>query len=102
MKRTIAKRHMAVNIQGFLENYRRRSMKVLIINDDGTPMTDSEARQYLYDHLKQGHSLLPMCSEKDCPDFDYFGGGCPGHDIHYYDDDDNEITKEEYEAAISN
>ena len=35
--------------------------------------------------------------EDECPNFDYFGGGCPGHDVHYYDDDDKEITKEEYE-----
>lgn len=38
-----------------------------------------------------------MCVEHECPDFDYFGGGCPVHDVHYYDDDGNEITKEEYE-----
>ena len=39
---------------------------------------------------------MPLCDEDECPDFDYFGGGCPGHDVHYYDDD-KEITKEEYE-----
>lgn len=26
-----------------------------------------------------------------------FGGGCPGHNIRYFDDDGNEITKEECE-----
>ena len=93
---------MSIDIQGFLEHYRKRSMRGLVIKDDGTPMTDAEARQYLYDHLLQGHKLLPMCDEKECPDFDYFGGGCPGHGIHYYDDDNNEITEEEFESAIKN
>lgn len=101
MKMTVAKRHMGINIQGMLEYYRRRSMRGLIINDDGKPMTDTEARQYLYNHLKQGHSVLPMCDDKECPDFDYFGGGCPGHGIHYFDNDNNEITKEQYESALN-
>lgn len=98
---TIAKRHMGINIQGMLEHYRKRSMRGLIINDDGKPMTDTEARQYLYNHIKQGHSVLPMCDDKECPDFDYFGGGCPGHGIHYFDNDNNEITKEQYESALN-
>ena len=51
---------------------------------------------HIYDHLEKGHKVLPLCDEDECPDFDYFGGGCPGHDVHYYDDD-KEITKEEYE-----
>ena len=63
----------------------------------GRYMSDEEARNYLYDHIEKGHNVLPMCVEHECPDFDYFGGGCPRHDVHYYDDDGNEITKEEYE-----
>ena len=54
-------------------------------------------RNYLYDHIEKGHKVLPMCDEDECPDFDYFGGGCTGHNIRYFDDDGNEITKEEYE-----
>lgn len=100
MRMTVAKRHMSVDIQGFLEHYRKRSMRGLSINDDGKPMNDADARQYLYNHLLQGHTVLPMCDDKKCPDFDYFGGGCPGHDVHYYDDDNNEITKEQYESAM--
>ena len=88
---------MSVNIRGMLENCRRKSMAGLIIDDDGRELSDKEARDYLYDHLEKGHKVLPMCDEDECPDFDYFGGGCPGHDIHYYDDNDKEITKEEYE-----
>lgn len=97
MKKTIAKRHLSIDIQGFLNHYYRRSMKGLMLDDDGRLMTDKEVRAELKRHLSLGHTVLPMCDEKECPDFDYFGGGCPGHDIHYYDDDGNEILKEEYE-----
>ncbi len=31
-----------------------------------------------------------------------FGGGCPGHGVHYYDDNDNEISKEEYDSLLKN
>ena len=93
---------MSINIRGMLENCRRKSMTGLIIVDKGRELSDEEARSYLYDHLEKGHKVLPMCNEDECPDFDYFGGGCPGHDIHYYDDDDKEITKEEYEKKGGN
>lgn len=102
MKKTTATRHMSINIKGMLGYYRKRSMRGVIINDDGTPLTDVEARNYLYNHLTLGHTVIPMCDDKDCPDFDYFGGGCPGHGVHYYDDNDKEISKEEYDALIKN
>lgn len=97
MKKVTGHIHISVNIRGMLANCRRKSMDGLIIDDDGRELSDKEVRDYLYDHLEKGHKVLPMCDEDKCPDFDYFGGGCPGHDVHYYDDDDKEITKEEYE-----
>lgn len=97
MKKITGHIHMSVNIRGMLDYCRRKSMAGLIIDDKGRGLSDKEARDYLYDHLLKGHEVLPMCNEDECPDFDYFGGGCPGHDVHYYDDDDKEITKEEYE-----
>lgn len=27
---------------------------------------------------------------------------CPGHCVHYYDDNDNEISKEEYDSLLKN
>ena len=96
MKKTIGYIHTCVNIRGILNLYRRKSMAGFIIDDDRY-MSDIEARNYLLDHIEKGHKVLPMCDEDECPNFDYFGGGCPGHDVHYYDDDDKEITKEEYE-----
>ena len=97
MKKVTGHIHMSVNIRGMLDHCRRKSMAGLIIDDKGRELSDEEARNYLYNHLEKGHKVLPMCDEDECPDFDYFGGGCPGHDIHYYDDNDKEITKEEYE-----
>ncbi|MBD5210981.1 MAG: hypothetical protein HDS77_06925 [Bacteroidales bacterium] len=100
MKKTTAQKHMSVNIQGMLNFYRRKSMAGLMTDDNGRSMSDKEVREELQRHLSLGHKLLPMCDEKECPDFDYFGGGCPGHGIHYYDNDDKEISKEEYDASI--
>lgn len=96
IKQTIEKRHLCVNIRGMLNHYRRKSMAGLI-TDNGRELSDEEARNYLYDHIEKGHKVLPVCDEDDCPDFDYFGGGCPGHNIRYFDDDGKEISKEEYE-----
>jgi len=28
----------------------------------------------------EGVDCLPLCSRNECPDFDYTGGGCPGHE----------------------
>lgn len=91
---------MSVDIQGMLNFYGRKSMKGLMRHEDGTPCTNKEVRDHLNHHLSLGHTCLPMCAEKDCPDFDYFGKGCPGHDIKYFDDNDNEISKEDYDQLV--
>ena len=96
MKKTIGYKHPCGNIRGILNYYRRKSMAGLF-TCNGRYMSDMEARNYLMDHIEKGHKVLPMCNENECPDFDYYGGGCPGHDVHYYDDNGKEITKEEYE-----
>lgn len=97
MKKITRKVHMSIDIRGLANHYRGRSMLGLMTDDDGRMMSDKEVRAELQRHLSLGHTVLPMCDEKDCPDFDYFGKGCPGHDVHYFDDNNNEITKEEYE-----
>lgn len=88
--------HVSIDIRGMLNHFRRKSMAGLIV-DKGRELSDEEARNYLHDHLEEGHKVLPMCGSDECPEFDYFGGGCPGH-VHYYGDDGNEISKEEYET----
>ena len=101
MKKTTENIHMSINIRGILKFYRHRSMSGLMFDDDGRKMTDAEVRAELQRHLDLGHKLIPSCDEHECPDFDYFKHGCPGHGIHYYDNDNNEITKEEYEQSIN-
>lgn len=102
MKKTTLKQHLSVDISGMLKYYRRKSMNGLMRDDNGRLMNDKEVRAELQRHLSLGHTVLPMCDDKDCPDFDYFGGGCPGHGVHYYDDNDKEISKEEYDALLKN
>lgn len=94
--RKAIKTHLSVNIQGLLNLYRRKSMTGIMEDEDGRKLTDKEVRAELQQHLELGHTVLPICNEKECPDFNYFGGGCPGHDVRYYDDNDNEITEAEY------
>lgn len=88
---------MSIDISGMLKYYRRKSMRGVMSDDNGRPMSDEEVRAELQRHLSLGHKIIPLCNDKDCPDFDYFGGGCPGHGIHYFDNDNREISKEEYE-----
>ena len=74
-------------------------MRGVLKDDNGNPCSDAAVRKELQDHLAKGHTCLPMCDPAECPDFDYRGGGCPGHGIHYYDNDGNEVSKAEWEAA---
>lgn len=101
MRMTIAKQHCSIDIRGMLKFYRRKSMAGLFNTDDGRKATDKEVRDFLQEHLNEGHTCIPFGDPSECPDFDYFGGGCPGHGIHYFDNEDNEITKEQYDAAIA-
>jgi hypothetical protein len=70
---------MSINIAGILRNYKRR--KINIFNDDdGLPMPDKQARQYLKECVAKGWVCLPV-SNNGCEGFDYLGGGCPGHEV---------------------
>ncbi len=69
--------HMCVDIVGLLEMHKRKKITIMQ-HDDGRRMTDSEARNYLYNALSEGKKVLPCSSE--CDDFDYITG-CKGHPI---------------------
>jgi len=69
--------HMCMNIAGCLRNNARRKI-TFIENDDGTPLSDCEARLHLQSLLAKGHKL--MCCSADCDNFDPFEKGCMGHD----------------------
>jgi hypothetical protein len=71
------RRHFAVNIEGLLSYHGRKKIRILM-HDDGSPMTDGEARLYLAECQAKGWKLIPG---GDCDGFDYFGKGCPGHAI---------------------
>ena len=70
-------RHMCMNIEGALRNYKRRSMAGLITEDNGAEWTDKMVRDYLAECLAKGLRVIPF---GDCNGFDY-QKGCPGHEI---------------------
>ena len=73
--------HCCMSVRGFLSHSKfPRDYRDMFTREDGTTLTPSEAREILYDHLAQGHEVIPLTSEP-CPGFDYSGGGCPGHII---------------------
>lgn len=71
------RRHVAQSIEGCLRNNPIGTIDFL--EKDGKVLSDKEARAELQSLLDQGHKLLPTVSAEECPDFDVFGGGCPGH-----------------------
>lgn len=73
-------RHLSYDIKGVLKLYEGKSMDGLL-TVEGKTLNDSEARQFLNDCIEKGYKCLPMGSSDDCPNFDYYGGGCPGHPV---------------------
>lgn len=69
-------RHMSVNLEGLLRNFKGRKINILS-DDSGRQLSDSEARQEISRLQSLGHKL--MCCSTECEGFDPFGGGCPGH-----------------------
>jgi hypothetical protein len=78
-KRYHTTRHMCVDIQGLLNMYKRRKMVDVMTTDEGRKMSDAECREYLAKCQSNGWTVLPLVTGAECPDFDYFRHGCPGH-----------------------
>ena len=74
----ITRIHMSANIEGMLRYFARKKMTGILTDDNGKPLSDSEARAELKRLKALGHKLIPS---GDCEGFDPFGGGCPGHPI---------------------
>lgn len=70
------KRHLSVNIEGILRNYKGKKIN-LLEDDNGNTLSDSEARKEIARLQSLGHKLIPSAN---CEGFDPFGGGCPGHE----------------------
>ena len=64
--------HMQVCIEGALRN---RSFSGYT-DDSGRSLTRKQARQGLLLLQAKGHKYMPL---GECPGFDPFGKGCPGH-----------------------
>jgi hypothetical protein len=58
---------MSMNITEALRNYGKKSMKGLLIDDNGKEMTDKEVRQTLQQCLDNGDRVFPM---GNCEHFD--------------------------------
>lgn len=43
-------------------------------------------RRRLLRAQEDGDKIWPLCVREDCPDFDYTGGGCPGHGMEAKED----------------
>jgi hypothetical protein len=70
--------HMHLNVRQFITRPLNQYPKGLFTKDDGSPMTNREAREALLDELQQGHVVIP-CGQ--CNNFDYSGVGCLGHPV---------------------
>jgi hypothetical protein len=78
MTTTTTRHHMAINIEGILRQFKRKKI-TFFNNDDGSRMSDAQARQYIAECQAKGWKYLP-CSN-NCEGFDPFDKGCPGHPI---------------------
>ena len=69
--------HMKQSIAGCLRNNPIGTIDFLE-DENGKPLSDTEARIELKKLLAQGHTVMPVGD--NCEGFDVFGGGCPGHE----------------------
>lgn len=69
-----SQKHMSINIEGVLTQYKKKKIN-FCSNDDGTPMSDAEARFEFLKARNEGKRVLPM---GDCYRF-CFEKGCKGH-----------------------
>lgn len=69
--------HMRASIEGLLQNFKRKKI-TFMLDDDGRPMSDKQARAEIKRLQYLGHKYIP-CGK--CEGFDPFENGCPGHDM---------------------
>lgn len=68
-----------VSVRGALRNA-PGSLRGMYSDGAGRVLSVDEARERLLGELAKGRAVLPACLPSECPDFDYQGGGCPGHE----------------------
>jgi hypothetical protein len=75
--------HCCLDVRGALKHFSDRELSGMFRNrSTGKSLTADEARDVLYDHLAQGHEVIPM--GPPCEGFDY-KTGCPGHKVESHD-----------------
>lgn len=68
--------HFCQDIEGAIRNWKfPRDYRKVFKKDDGTFATPDEARDFLFEQLRDGKRVLPI---GNCEGFD-FVTGCPGH-----------------------
>jgi len=72
--------HLSISIQGILNRHKRKKIN-FFSDENGDEISDKKAREYLKECQQKGYKILPCCGEEECPDFDYFENGCPGHNL---------------------
>jgi len=73
-------KHMQISVFGALRNWRSgEQWEGVCTDENGQEQTLEQVQQWLKEHEAKGHKVVPACHEHECPDFDYSGGGCPGH-----------------------
>lgn len=89
METTWTKRHISLNIKGFLSSNKFPQGYDIFQRDDGTTMSPAEARAHLQTELASGHRVIPCspdcgnpCAHADegCAGFNY-DNGCPGYRV---------------------
>ncbi len=73
--------HLNISLRGALMNWLSSDWLNCCRNDDGTVMSPSQVKAYFLDELAKGHEVIPCVSLSECPDFDFSGKGCPGHEV---------------------
>lgn len=73
------KMHLGISVDGYLNQYKKRPMPRILVDEDGKKLSSTEVREYFKECQAKGWKLLPSTDE--CKEFDHFGKGCPGHEI---------------------
>jgi len=74
--------HAHLDIEGVLKNHDLNQWRGACHGDEGNYLSPDEIRERFKANLAQGVKVLPVgYTEKECPDFDYAGGACPGHEV---------------------
>ena len=70
--------HVHLRVRAALRDFSRKELASLFQSTKtGKSLSVDEAKEVQYDHLAQGHEVIPKGPV--CTGFDWTGKGCPGH-----------------------